>query len=130
MTDDLEKPKQPVGRPTKYTPELLEATREYMADYKTHGQVIPSIAGLAGVLGVARRTLHAWAKDADKPEFSHILEELLSIQESLLINKGLSSDFNSNIVKLVLGKHGYHDKQDVSVTPVVVNIGSNDADGL
>jgi len=25
---------------------------------------------------------------------------------------GLSGEFNSNIAKLALGKHGYHDKQD------------------
>jgi hypothetical protein len=27
-----------------------------------------------------------------------------------LIAKGLSGDFNSAIAKLVLGKHGYHDR--------------------
>ena len=41
---------------------------------------------------------------------------------------GLKGDFNSTITKLVLGKHGYHDKQDVGLTGGVnVIIEGNDA---
>jgi hypothetical protein len=38
----------------------------------------------------------------------------LSTQERILVSKGLKGEFNSNIAKLALGKHGYTDKQDVT----------------
>lgn len=119
----------PGGRPTLYTPELLEEVKDYLVTYEERGHEIPSIAGLACELGVGRRTLHDWAADPEKPEFSRILEQLLSKQEFVLFNKGLNGKFNSNIVKLALGKHGYHDKQDIQVEPVSVTIDPKDASG-
>lgn len=104
----------PAGRPTKYTPELIEQTLEYIENYEEHDDVIPSIAGLSCVVDVSRSTLHDWATHDDKKEFSDILQKLLSKQEKILFNKGLSGDFNANITKLALGKHGYTDKQDVT----------------
>jgi hypothetical protein len=37
-------------------------------------------------------------------------------QEFHLINKSLNSDINTTISKLILGKHGYHDKTDSTVS--------------
>lgn len=105
------------GRPTKYCPEILEAAREYIANYQAHGDKIPSIAGLAVVLKVGRDTLHIWAKDEDKAEFSYILAELLATQEKLLVNNGLDGTFNAAITKLVLGKHGYSEKLEQGFDP-------------
>lgn len=102
----------PAGAPSKYTPELLAEARRYLDQYEEEGDVIPSIAGLAVLLSVRRETLHVWAKQEGKEEISNILGDILSKQERVLINKGLSGEFNSNIAKLVLGKHGYHDKTD------------------
>jgi len=31
------------------------------------------------------------------------------------VNKGLNNTFNSAITKLVLGKHGFHDKMDQDI---------------
>ena len=104
----------PGGRPTKYTEEFLEIARRYLENYADGGHVIPSISGLAVVSEVRRSTLYAWAEEEGKEEFSDILAKILAKQESLLINKGLTSEFNSNITKLVLGKHGYHEKQEIS----------------
>ena len=118
------------GRPTKYTPELLEAAQEYLENYIEAGDVIPSIAGLAVVLKVRRETLHVWAKEQGKEEFSNMLGDLLAKQESVLMNNGLDGTFNSNITKLVLGKHGYHDKQDTHVKEFHVTIGDKDAGSL
>jgi hypothetical protein len=41
------------------------------------------------------------------------------------LNNGLNSKFNSNITKLVLGKHGYHDRAQQADTQiqVIVNRG-------
>ena len=109
------------GRPSKYTPELLEKAAKYMVAYKKEGDLIPSVAGLSLYLDIARSTVYDWAEDSDKEEFSDILGRILSKQESLLLNNGLSGDFNAQITKLVLGKHGYKEKHDLEVAerPIV-----------
>jgi hypothetical protein len=111
-----EKKKHPGGRPSKYCDALISKSRDYLANYESYEDMIPSIAGLAVVLSVRRETLHVWAKETGKEEFSNILGEILSKQEKVLVNKGLTGDFNSTIAKLVLGKHGYHDRQDNTLT--------------
>jgi hypothetical protein len=98
------------GRPTKYSREMVDKARAYITNYKeVHGHMIPSIVGMAVVLNVGKSTLYDWAND-DEKEFSDILDECMSHQEVKLFNGGLSSEFNSSIVKLALGKHGYSDK--------------------
>ena len=101
-----------VGRPSKYNAETIPKTRRYIEQYQELGDAIPSIAGLAVELGVARETIHVWSHEEGKEDFSNMLQELLATQERVLMSKGLTSEFNSNITKLVLGKHGYHDKQE------------------
>lgn len=105
-----------LGRPTKYNKEILIKTQEYIENYETYGDAIPSIAGLSCILGVRRETIHVWSHEEGKEYFSNILGELLSKQERVLFNKGLSGEFNSNICKLALGKHGFHDKVDSEVS--------------
>lgn len=106
-----------MARPTKYTPELVERALEYIENYQEYGDAIPSIAGMACELKVAETTLYDWAKKEDN-EFSNILAQCKINQQRVLLNGGLSGDMNSNIVKLVLGKHGFHDKQDTNQTNV------------
>ena len=105
-----------MARPSDYSEEVLEKAREYLDDYESHDHAIPSVAGLAKVLGKHRDTLYGWAEDENKAEFSYILRQIVSDQELVLLNKGLKGDFNSNICKLALGKHGYTDKQDIKAT--------------
>lgn len=95
-----------------YTPEILEKAKAYLEKEV----VFPSVADLAIHLGKARSTLYKWAKESDKKEFSDILETVLAVQEKLLIERGLTSDYNSTITKLMLTKHGYSDKQETDVT--------------
>lgn len=71
--------------------------------------MIPSVVGMAVALNVCEATLYAWDNE-EHPEFLGILKKIKSKQCQVLINKGLSGDFNSAITKLVLGKHGYHDR--------------------
>jgi len=114
----------PGGRPTKYTPEFLTIAKDYLDKFNSkYEDQIPSIAGLAVVSNISRETLRVWGTEEGKEEFSAILAKILAKQESILINKGLSGEFNSNITKLALGKHGYHEKHDVggqSDNPVAV----------
>ena len=108
----------PAGRPTDYTPELVDTARRYASgEWRTlHNHAIPSVAGLGKVLRKSRETLYDWAKQEEKKEFSDILRQLVSDQEFELIDGSLKGDLNSNIAKLALGKHGYSDKQDLNAT--------------
>lgn len=101
------------GRPTEYSEEILSQAQDYLENYKKLGDEIPSNAGLAVYLGLSRETIQAWRKEAEKKEFSYILAAIQVKQENVLLNKGLNGDFNSNITKLILGKHGYHEKRDI-----------------
>ncbi|MGW8180444.1 MAG: terminase small subunit [bacterium] len=101
------------GRPSKYLPPLIEKAHNYLTEYENLGEVYPSIAGLAVYLGIRRETVWAWANDSEKEEFSNIVSDLLARQESNLTNKGLSGQHNSSICKLLLSKHGYHDKSEL-----------------
>lgn len=104
------------GRPSLYTPDLLDRARGYLTGYKDMDDPIPSIAGLACVLGITRETCYAWAKDQEKPEFSDILMELGQRQERELLRSGLRGDFNPPIAKMILTKHGYSDRQELDHT--------------
>ena len=108
--------KHPGGRPSVYSVETLKITKDYLETYEQQGDKIPSVAGLAVVLGVRRETLHVWAKEEGKEEFSNILACLLAKQENILINRGLDGDFNPAITKLILGKHGYHERRETEIS--------------
>ena len=108
------------GRPSKYTPELLDMAREYIdGGWKDTGRVIPSHIGLALHLGISTSALYSWGKDDEKSEFVDILARIMGLQHEELINNGLTGDFNSAITKLVLGKHGYHERQEVDMSAKV-----------
>lgn len=108
--------KHAVGRPSKYTKELLSKCYEYMEDYKNLGDEIPSHIGLFLHIGISKTSGYDWDKEEGKEEFSAILGKCLMMQHQCLVNKGLSGDFNAAITKLVLGKHGYHDKVEQDIT--------------
>jgi hypothetical protein len=117
----------PGGRPTVYSDNMLEMARGYLTSFKDMGDVVPSIAGLACVLGITRETCRAWGNDPEKVEFSVILNELAQRQERELLNNGLAGNFNAPITKMMLSKHGYSDKveqdltsSDGSMTPQVI----------
>ena len=105
-------PRKGEGRPTDYSEETLTKTQDYLDHFEEYGDAIPSIAGLAVFLGISRETVYDWSRQEKKKKFSYILRNILSKQENVLINKGLKNEFNSNITKLALGKHGYTDKSD------------------
>lgn len=106
----------PGGRPQIYSQEKVDTARLYIANYGNYGDRVPSNVGLARVLEISRSTLYKWGSDDEKPEFADILEEIQSSQERILLNMGLDGTYNSNIVKLMLGKHGYREKKDTALT--------------
>jgi len=110
------------GRPTTYSEEIILKAEEYLSNCKDTEEdkenhikkkvKLPSIGGLAVYLNIARSTIYEWAKEYS--EFSDILERLLAIQEERLLNNGLSGEYAPTITKVILTKHGYIDKQDVT----------------
>ena len=113
---------------SKYSEGMVEKAVHYLANYRQIGDEIPSHLGLADYLGIGTTTLYRWAKEEGKEAFRDILERIMTRQGKTLINKGLNGDFNSNIVKLVLGKHGYSDKQELEAKGFNLTIGNKDAD--
>lgn len=105
----------PAGRPTDYTDELAKAGWEYVENFAEHGHAIPSVVGLCRVINRARSTVYQWAEDPNK-EFADILDAINENQQLVTLNKSLSGEYSAPIAKLVLGKHGYHDKADNTIS--------------
>jgi hypothetical protein len=118
----------PAGRPTKYIPEIvLGICKEYLQHYQDEKEVIPSIEGLSFYFykkdyPLTRETIYQWTADEDKQEFSDIINSILVLQGKTLINRGLDGNFNSNIAKLILSKHGYRESHEVSPGNLPVKI--------
>jgi hypothetical protein len=101
------------GRPTTYSEDMLQRTKEYLdGGYLEKSRVIPSVVGLARYLDVSRSTLYLWGDDHD--EFSDILDSIKDEQHEILVSSGLTGDFNPTMAKLMLTKHGYSDKQELT----------------
>lgn len=100
------------GRPTKYTQELLDKTEAYIENFEDYEHAFPSDIGLAEVLDISTETLYQWKKDPDKKEFSDMLGKIKQKQHNVAWNRGLIGDYNANLVKLLLTKHGYSDKNE------------------
>ncbi len=120
------------GRPTEYNglDTLLKANKyidsckdEEYQRVKTDGDKttsydnlvkvkIPTIEGLANYLDVARSTIYEW-KEKHK-EFSDIIERLQQEQAERLINNGLAGTYNPTIAKVLLTKHGYVEKKEIT----------------
>jgi len=104
-----------MGRPTSCTPEIEAAAWEYAnGGWMNAVHAVPSVVGLCSVLNVAKSSIYDWAKRDDN-NFSDILAHIKSEQELVTFNMSLTGEYNATIAKLLLGKHGYHDKQDQTV---------------
>lgn len=98
--------------PRKYTDDELESrVLDYLKNWETLGDKIPTVSGLACELDVSRETVYEWCRK--KPWISDILQKLMANQERKLTNGGLGGEFNPVLTKLFLSKHGYHEKQEV-----------------
>ena len=96
-----------MARPTKYTPELLDKANTYLS---TYSRLIPSHQDLCLSLDISESTLYDWAQKHD--EFSEILARVKLTQFTVAMDGGLGGEMNANLVKLLMGKHGYSDKVD------------------
>lgn len=111
----------PGGRPTIYSDEMVRKARLYVkGGFKNpeepgeDPEVIPTVEGLAYLLGISVETCYVWAKEEGKEEFSEVLAELKKKQARILLSGGLAGGYSPVISKLLLvSKHGYEDKSQV-----------------
>lgn len=103
--------KNKVGRPSKLADSIEKAKEYLMGGYETVGDVVPSVAGMACYLGISRSRAYEYAKQSE--EFKDTLDDIQTLQERGLVNKGLSGEFNATITKLMLANHGYSDKAEI-----------------
>lgn len=107
--------KRPVGRPSELNADVIECAWSYVkGGFRDVPNLIPSVAGLAFALGKSRECMYEWARQND--EFSDILSAIQTTQEMMLIDGGLSGDFNATITKMMMTKHGYSDKVENEVS--------------
>jgi len=114
------------GRPTKYNKEIQAKADDYVENFSDHNKV-PSIVGLALYLKLNPDTMYDW-RDKHKA-FSETLATCKQTQEVVLLDKGLTNEFNATIVKLMLHNHGYSDKveqdlksSDGTMKPTIIEI--------
>ena len=120
-----------MGRPTEYTEDITIKAQEYLnscidetkqviigesekfTSFKEKVIVkLPSIEGLARFLKISKDTIYQWEKI--HPTFSDVLNALRSEQADRLINMGLSGDYNPVISRMLLSKHGYAERTELT----------------
>ena len=121
-----------MARPTKLNKALLDDITFYIKECKADKR-LPTIEGLAVHLEINKTTMYEWKKpfvgdnSQITPEendenvklhekFSNLIDNMLNIQANELINKGLKSEYNSTIAKVLLTKHGYREGIDTDMT--------------
>jgi hypothetical protein len=109
-------PKHAGGRPSEYTPEVIEQINEYMEEAIPQNMKIPTVEGIALKLGINRDTLYEWAKV--HPEFSDTLSKLKMKQKEILQEIGIfgGKEINATIVALLLKVN--HDMIETTKTDI------------
>lgn len=77
---------------------------------------LPTVPGLSIYLDVARASIYEW-RNQDSPlakEFSDTLERINTVQQYMLVGKGLRGEYNTGIAKMLLNvNHGMVENQRI-----------------
>jgi hypothetical protein len=95
------------GRPTKYTPDMVQSANEYIESCGRQQQELPTIEGLALKLGVDDTTVLKWG--SDNPEFLATIKNLKYLQKTQLMNDGMygGKEVNAGMaIFLLKANHG------------------------
>lgn len=116
-----------LGRPSTYDPKYIELIDVYLKtcndEYKsvTVGTEtikrlevkLPMIEDFALENDIPISTLYDWEKV--NPDFSVALDKIRSSQKRVLLNKGISGEYNSTIARLTLSaNHGMKERTDMT----------------
>ena len=105
-----------VGRKTKYNNALLDKCQEYIDTWQELGESIPTQVGLQLYIGISETRFYEWLKHDRKKPFREYAKRVMQMQKKELSNKGITGEFNPNITKLLLTKHGFVDKKEQKLT--------------
>lgn len=107
---------RPVGRPTKYRPEMCKRIDKYIdkclnpKEGKT--KRLPTRAGVAILLRISLETLTTWGNKY--PEFIGALRGVAINQQEELINRSFEGSGNATIGKMLLSaNHGMSERTEV-----------------
>ncbi len=126
-----------VGRPTKLNRELVDKADTYLdtckdyiheTDKGTLAYVdvkLPTVVSLAIYLNIMKSTVYEWiSQDVSLIEneetkqlirdFSDIVKEVEQKQEERLISGSLGGKYNPKIAGMMMSKHGYVERKDVT----------------
>ena len=109
--------KSGAGRPTLYTPDVIQKINEYLKNAVPENMAIPTVEGIALTLGISRDTLYEWAKV--HKEFSDTIGRMKMMQKEALIKTGLfgGKEVNATIAALLLRvNHDMVEKTALDVT--------------
>lgn len=114
MTDKLAK--HPGGRPTKYSPAVINQVGEYLQTCGRENTSLPTIEGLAGYIGVDSDTIGNWSKE--NPEFFGALKKLVNKQKQQLIDDGMYGGKEVNAAMAIFLLKANHGMRDGSVVEI------------
>lgn len=113
-----------LGRPTKYTPTMIELAEAYIKECSREQTQLPTIEGLADILNVDDDTIVEWGKEY--PQFSATLKKIKAKQKNQLMNDGLYGGKEVNpamAIFLLKANHGMKENdgitQDINVNIVL-----------
>lgn len=102
------------GRPSKYDPKYCEHIVEWFSSMEDDPKKCPLFGRYAVEIGVVKSTLHEWCKN--HPEFSAAYSQAKSIQESIMIERGLNGEFNGGFTKFAMSNmHGWTERSEQSI---------------
>lgn len=102
------------GRPTTYNDEMLASAYHYVEHFdEFEDEIVPTVVGMCRYINRAKSTVYKWIGEEGKEDLSDIVKALEESQHIHLVNGGLGGKYNPMITKLMMGKHGYSDKQEI-----------------
>lgn len=106
------------GRPTDLDEDVVNQVWEYLETYRKHGDIVPTIEGLACFIKCSVSAIYQWEsrESENGSQFKEAVNAVRASQGKELLNGGLDGSLNSGITKLILTKHGYSDKTQQEVS--------------
>lgn len=118
-----------------WSDEMREKCYDYLENYDTiHGDVIPSMEGLAEHLNARMRYLNNWIKEEKHPELVEVAKKIKARQKRVICSSALGGTFNASFSKFLLAAaHGMkEDKQEEAprepVNEIKINVVHSNAD--
>lgn len=132
MNNDLagtpaeEKPKHAGGRPSDYSGEVLQKTKDYYTrclDTKEGKVNVPYVEELAVILDVSRETIYAWCKEPEKREFSDTIEKIKNLQRLRLMQRTLGRFNAAGAIFQLKANHDMKDRIDITTNDEKLDTG-------